>query len=110
PQPLVDDVDNEIVAHELPGIHHTLDRLAEFGPGKRRLAQDIAGGHLGDAEGARHPLGLRTLACPRGPEHHGVARHAPLSLMGLRSHIEATRPSTLLSRAIPAARESWSSS
>src|SRR6266571_1444811 len=49
-QALLDQADDDVVGHELPGVHHLLRGDAERGAGLHRGAQHVAGGDLRDAE------------------------------------------------------------
>src|SRR6266571_3121778 len=67
-QALLDEADDDVVGHELPGVHHFLSGDAERGAGLHRGAQHVSGGDLRNAELLPDERGLRALARARRPE------------------------------------------
>ena len=74
-QRLVDDAVDDLVGHQLAGVHQRLGPLAQRGAVGHRLAQDVAGGELRDAEAGREPLRLRAFSRAGWTEEDEVHDH-----------------------------------
>jgi hypothetical protein len=61
-EPLADQPEHDFVGHQLTRIHRRLGALAELGALGHRLAQQVAGRHLGDPLVAAQLLRLGALA------------------------------------------------
>ena len=61
-QALVDNLEHEFIGHQFAGLHVTLRLLAKLRPLTDRLAEHVAGRHVGDAKQFHESLGLGTLA------------------------------------------------
>ena len=73
-----------VVRHEVAGVHVAARLGAQLAAVAHGLAQDVAGGDVGEAELLADPLGLRALAGPGRPEQdqvelgHRAARRRPV--------------------------------
>ena len=70
-----DDADDDVIGHELAGVHVAGRLAAERGAGLVGVAQHLAGREMGDAEIVLQPLGLRPLSrAGRTKEHDAHER------------------------------------
>jgi hypothetical protein len=79
-EPLVHQADHDLVGHERALVHEALGLAPERRARGHRLAEHVAGGHLGDAGARGEPPGLGPLARARGPEEDHAA-HAPFAFL-----------------------------
>ncbi len=67
-QALADHPDDDGVGHQIPGVHVALGLEAQPGALGHRVAQQVAGGQVGQAKVGLEPIGLGALAGTGGPE------------------------------------------
>ncbi len=67
-----DQVDDELVGHQLAAVHVALRGDAQLGAVLHRGAQDVAGCHVGQAKVVLQAGGLRAFAGTRRPEEDEV--------------------------------------
>ena len=65
-QALSDDVDHDLVWHQVAPVHDLLRALAQLRPTCSLGAKDVAGGYLGNSEARAKEVGLGTLAASGG--------------------------------------------
>src|SRR4029079_2356837 len=78
--PLGNHPSDDVVGHQLPGIHDFLGGLAQFRTRGDRGPQHVAGGELHQATLRLEPLRLGTLPGAGRPEQNEVHPRRPLSL------------------------------
>ena len=74
-QLLLDQLHDQLVGHELASVHEPLRLDAQGRAGAYRLAQQVPGGDLGEAELSAQPLRLGALAGARRPEENDLEVH-----------------------------------
>lgn len=68
----LDEVNDQVVVHQLTGGDHRLDPLPQFTSGGDLRSQQVTGGQLADAKVANHILRLGSLAGAGRTEKDGV--------------------------------------
>ena len=78
-QAFLDEVDHELVGHQLAGVHVALGLHAEGAPGLDRRTKQVAGGDVGKAELLHELLGLCALARARCAKKNEIHVGPPFS-------------------------------
>src|SRR5205823_3265313 len=84
-EPVLDHLDDEVVGHELPGVHVGLRLLAQFRVLRHVVTEDIPGGNSRDPEVDRELLGLSPFAGPGGTEEDESHRTRDKELFGQKT-------------------------